>query len=567
VTRVRCITIACGAMLAMSSFAAAAQAPRPGQPTAAPRPASPSPDASRPVAPTAILRGRITAADTGKPLRRARVTLVPLVQAVGQLRIAASTNSQGRYELKDVPAGAYRVSAMRAGYVTFQYGQRRSLEPGRTVELRGGQSVERIDIALPRGGVMAGRITDETGEPFPGVRVEATASRYIDGRRVPYPVGSTTTDDLGEFRISGLQAGTYALIASSREMWLNEQRQVLGYAFTFFPGSPGNQAEPIELVASQERTDLSFKLSSSRTARISGIVQRDIGLPVDAQSVFLAPEFRGTGLTAAGGIDSMNTRADGAFEFRDVPPGQYLLRVGGQTDVAQRHLDVTGDDIGGLVLAMRRGSTIRGSVVSEDGTLPPFAPGRLRMSPVAADPDKVLDTNYFLPSRDVKPDWSFEILNVAGPYLLRVDGLPDDWMLKAVRLDDREITDTPLDIPTGGKDINGAQVVLTKRVGNVSGDVRDANGKAAADATVIVFTEDSKLWGPGSRFVKMTRPANDGRFSVSGLPEGTYRAIARSEVVDGQWEDPAFLDSVYQGALRFVLIEGGSATITVSVPR
>jgi hypothetical protein len=87
----------------------------------------------------------------------------------------------------------YSITASRAGYLTVQYGQRRPHESGRTLEVHDGQLIEHVDMALPRGGVLSGRITDELGDPFPGARVEAVSLRYTRGRRVPLQAGIATT--------------------------------------------------------------------------------------------------------------------------------------------------------------------------------------------------------------------------------------------------------------------------------------------------------------------------------------------------------------------------------------
>src|SRR4051812_763354 len=70
---------------------------------------------------TAGIRGRIFAADSGKPLRRARIQIGS--PALGDGR-TTSTDADGRYEFKDLPAGRYNINVTRSGYLRLSYGQR-----------------------------------------------------------------------------------------------------------------------------------------------------------------------------------------------------------------------------------------------------------------------------------------------------------------------------------------------------------------------------------------------------------------------------------------------------------
>src|SRR5690349_6530700 len=117
-------------------------------------------EAQTPAAPDrqARVRGRVVAADTGQPLVRARIGLLSSASP-GRPLMTTSTNAQGVYEFLDVPAAAYFVSASRPGYLEQQYGQRRTRERGLAVTVNEGETIDRIDIALARGGVLAGRIT------------------------------------------------------------------------------------------------------------------------------------------------------------------------------------------------------------------------------------------------------------------------------------------------------------------------------------------------------------------------------------------------------------------------
>jgi hypothetical protein len=166
----------------------------------------------------------------------------------------------------------------------------------------------------------------------------------------------------------------------------------------------------------------------------------------------------------------------------------------------------------------------------------------------------------------VDTDWSFNVRRLGGPFLFRVLGIPEEWMLASVQFDDKDITDHPWDVPTGGRTFEGLQVVVTRKVGRVSGTVVDSLGKATSDATVVVFSNDGDLWMPASRFVRVARPDANGRYSIVGLPAGDYCAVVQGFVELGQWEDRSFLEAARSGAVRFVLLDGGSAALTLKLP-
>jgi hypothetical protein len=114
---------------------------------------------------TGVIRGRVIRADTGEPLRRVQVRVDEWSTADHSEPAATMTDAEGRYELTQLPAGRYQLKATRGGYVEVGYGQRRPFERGRPLELGEGAVLQNIDFALPPGGVVTGRVVDETGEP------------------------------------------------------------------------------------------------------------------------------------------------------------------------------------------------------------------------------------------------------------------------------------------------------------------------------------------------------------------------------------------------------------------
>jgi hypothetical protein len=62
---------------------------------------------------TARIRGRVVAADTGLPLRKAQVRA--FAAALRENRLAA-TDDNGVYEIKELPAGRYQLSATKSSF-------------------------------------------------------------------------------------------------------------------------------------------------------------------------------------------------------------------------------------------------------------------------------------------------------------------------------------------------------------------------------------------------------------------------------------------------------------------
>jgi protocatechuate 3,4-dioxygenase beta subunit len=522
-------------------------------------------DVSKAVAASGTVRGRITSAGSGQPLHRVRVTLNGAVQNAP----FAVSDTRGEFEITEVPPGTYTLTATRAGYLSIQYGQKRPRELGRTIEVPPGGTVEHIDIPLPRGSVLAGRITDDAGDPAPGVRVEALEYRYIRGHRVLVPARLTTTNDIGEYRLSGLEPGAFRLRASSAEVWESDDgKATYVFAMTYFPGVTGTDVpQSINLEIGQEVGGLDFRLVPGRAASITGIVEDASGQPMRDQTVYLSTIMRTIGgriLGSGQGAPPVKTDGNGGFTFSKLAPGEYLVGTGNDQERVSVNVSLGDGDVQRVSLTPRRAPELTGAVTTDEGTPPPFLASRIRLAPIPADPQRVLPRWGESSGVLVRGDWTFKITDVDEPQLFRVTGLPDDWMLKTVRIGERDITDTPFGVPAGAPDVTGMEIVLSRKVALVTGEAKTQDGVPAHDATVIIFAENSALWGPGSRFVRATRPDDRGRFSIVGLAPGRYRITAVPLVTEGQWEDPAFLQTLERTSLRVELSEGIVETVNLT---
>ena len=64
----------------------------------------------------------------------------------------------------------------------MQYGQTRPFESGKPIELADKQSLDKADISMPRGSVIAGRIVDEFGDADRRRAVTAMRQTWQNGR-------------------------------------------------------------------------------------------------------------------------------------------------------------------------------------------------------------------------------------------------------------------------------------------------------------------------------------------------------------------------------------------------
>ena len=525
----------------------------------------------RDVAPTAAaaagatIRGRVTAAANGQPLHRVRVTL----NGGAQNAPTGVTDLRGEFEIADVPPGTYTMSLARAGYLTVLYGQKRPREAGRPIVVRAGEPVEKIDLAMQRGGVLAGRVFDDAGDAFPGVRVEAVEVRYLRGRRVPVPARIGFSNDAGEFRLSGLDPGIYQLRASSRDAWeADDGKSTFVFATTMFPGvTSSEQAQNLTLRAGQELGGLDLRMIAGREARVTGVVQDTTGGPVSGMVVHLSDISRTTGgaLLSSGGAGDAKTNERGEFGFDKLVPGEYIVYAGGPNDTTNASMVLNAGEARHVVLTPSAAPALAGSVVADDGSRLPFAASRIMVDPVDVNPETVFTPWAGARPQSPRPDWTFRFTSMTGDYLLRVNGLPDDWRLKAVLRGERDITDTPVSLARGAANVEGMQLVLTKQVAKVEGSVTSRGGAPGADATVVVFAESRAQWGLGSRFIKVARPDSQGRFTIGGLAPGVYRIIARDVVIDGQWEDPEFLQSLLRDATRVELKDDATESVALTI--
>ncbi len=516
--------------------------------------------------PTASISGRVIGLD-GAPIAGVSVFTTQGVRPEGWV---AQTDAMGRYRIDRLVPGEHIVRARKNGYDTGAFGQ---------VALRAGQQVSSVDIALSRGGAIAGTIVDEFGEPVEGVTVEVRGIVTVEGRPRLNPkdtfltqaqtvsggavsLRGSRTDDRGRYRVFGLPAGTYVVQAQVRE----RAGSAAAYLPFYYPGtSVIDQATKVNLAADANAAGIDLVFRPQRGYRVSGRITTPDGRPARV-GVTLAVSDRSQAIQ----IQSVNgqTSSDGSFTFTDVAPGEYVVqtvRAGSEPDeFAAAFVIVSNADSVPVELVQARGTTMTGNVSYAGATESASEVLSLEARPVDRDlgPRSAGSVGF-----SVERDGTFEFRGLFGLNTLIARLSRPDSYVKSIVVNSQDIVATPYDFGSG-RTISGAEIILSATAASATGRVTDERLAPVRDCAVVIFPSARDKWVSGSQWVKTARPVQDGTFRIPGMPPGDYWVAAVDHLDEGSTTpDQGLLESLSFRATRITLGEGQSQDLTLRLIR
>jgi len=463
------------------------------------------------------LSGTVINAITGEPVRRAAV------QVSGQSGSVTLTDAGGHFVVEGLAEGNVFLKAMKPGFYDD--------EGAHTLSARVGKDAPAVVLKLIPWAVISGRVTTKDEQPLEGFQIRILAKQNVGGRLIwiDQPNRERTNED-GEFRVVGLQAGTYYIAVDQSTVTTLSQKGVPNpreqiFAKVFYPGvSDLSAATPIEIVPGRE-AEANFTLLAEPMYQVSGTLT--------------GPSNVVTGLmfSRKAGDDADFTQAadlqDGKFQVK-LPAGAYS--VGGET---RDGMEVTTpgatvmirSDEPDLQVPLNAAATIPVEIEKEQG-----AAGSERKVPVQGMvPGLLMQLVPLSQSRRGNNFWRGQagIPNVApGTYKLEINST-GEWWVKSARSGGVDLLSDDLTVSEGGQS-ESIEVTLRDGAGTVTGSVTPA-GDPGRVLVLLVQPHGTKNIIHAARTMQ-------GNFAIPGIPPGDYAILALDGGDRLEYADPEILN-------------------------
>ena len=190
---------------------------------------------------TGDIRGFLASAHGNEPLRSVQVGLASSkISGKGPaVSRHARSGLDGRFRFPDLPLGSYSLSFRKDGH---EAGSSISAN----VELSEAEPLANFRVEMRRSAAISGRVLDADGDPVPLATVQIYEKLTAQGLSRLQFKRSHLTNDLGEYRLSGLDPGRY--FAAVLPLSLRSPRGVRAFEFpnVYHPNTGSiEQSEPI----------------------------------------------------------------------------------------------------------------------------------------------------------------------------------------------------------------------------------------------------------------------------------------------------------------------------------
>jgi hypothetical protein len=516
---------------------------------------------------TAVITGRVTV--NGKPAAGVVMTLSRVdpkreETMMGMFQreplIKASTDNEGRYRLTGLQAARYKVAPFAPSHLSLV--KEDYSGESRTVTAADGETVQDIDFALLRGGVITGRVTKADGRPLIGEPVscspvadekqpslkdeedeeeedEEDKEVYVSNRSAGPGGNEFKTDDRGVYRIYGLSPGRYVLSVGAESRPFEVKRRA--HAVTYHPGVTDKaKATIIEVALGGEVANADIKLGlPALTFRVSGrVIDADTGKPLEKAIIMSGPATESAGSLSSVGSTGLSNEK-GEFRLEGIQVGRHAavatFGFDGQSEYYsdKAEFDIKSEDVTGLVIKARRGLVVSGTAILETTSDATAAAKLAQVDLMAYGSQNDGQMPIFSRSK-INPDGSFQFRGLKpGKAQILINSFTGEKRFHVTRIERGGVElKESLEIASGDQ-ITDLRVVLTYANSSIRGQVKIEGGalpKGTHLSVVAVRKSQADRMSQFGRGPKSSYVDANGRFEFEEILAGEYEITVTANI-------------------------------------
>lgn len=427
------------------------------------------------------------------------------------------TDDEGNYRITNVGPGKYKITVAAPGLIPADpaYSEKLFL-------ISKSETLENVDFALVRGGVITGRVTNSDGRPlieeevlFRQVQDEQPRQNYTYYYSSIQPA---RTDDRGVYRKFGLPPGKYRVSTaqSGADSYGSHRTQ------TFHPATTeASQATLIEVTEGGEASNVDITLSESdgRYSAHGRIIDGDTGQPL--ANISYGIRKRVTETRTSGYSTGAVTNKDGEFKLDDLSPGKYAVFANATSDSDWRSEDawfeVTDQDVTGLTVKTFKTASASGVLVLE-GTNDKAIHEKLRKAFLSVEISRPGSNSSSSQGGPIPEDGSFKFSGLGSGIL---SFSISNQRFRIVRVERAGVAQPQAIELKEREHITGLRLIVNYPNGVIQGIVTvDGNSTPANGRFMVSMKRLGDLDTPFSNYAAQVDAR--GQFLAEGLVSGTY---------------------------------------------
>jgi hypothetical protein len=533
----------------------------------------PLPNPAETPVPKSIVKGRVVYEDSSRPVRRSPIILFQLMDGP---ELSSSTDRDGRFVIKNVPAGVYFAMVNSPGIISpLPFMQITDKGPAKSMDRKAikeycteiavdGTSELEVTIHARHGGAVSGKVTYADGEP--AINTEVSVLRHLGKQVTRVLTGinaaamlSLHTDDRGMFRIAALPPGEYIISAaenntdpsstSSRRGGFDEFLRSDALTAAYYGGGTRLQdALPLKVAAGDEIRDVDIILPDLALHTISGLVVAHLdGLPLPGATLNVRNKEQVDWFQQ--GSQKIQSDSHGQWSFAGVPDGTYVITVEPPYNFAapepitgdnesgtprptrklvpkETEITVAGSDVAAGSIELAEGASISGTVnLPDDQNRPYLLISCVYEGEPASDSRNTTGAyNGEFGIDSLRPGKiyvtaSFQQRGLAGSEI--------QFYVRSITLNGKDLTKTPLTIAEG-QSIKNVQIVIGSDPASAKVQLLDIKGKPMSGWPILVVPVESGDWlSPGANMMGTTDV--NGIVPISGAPGNYFVLVAGPE--------------------------------------